>query len=345
MLTDKNYLLDTSSSNAFQEIIENKWDFQIYSVSRDYVISASADELFEFFMDAYPGANYRIFYGSRCIIYTDDFTIRFSGKFHDDGRTVKQRWDDDIVITGRIDQVKEAFDKFDEFFEDRIIADHHNVDMVVRSQGGLDYITLPIKTNRKIHPEMYPIIDNLDDWISGFFESTANSLILIGDPGAGKSALINEIILRARKTTQVVFDKEVMKTDQLYTNFINKTMREDGGLMVMEDADTILTERVVTNNETMSRLLNLSDGIVDTSGAKFIFSANISNKEDIDKALTRPGRCYDIVEFRPLTRAEAEVAAKAVGRELQGDKDEYTVAEIYTQTPNRVEKKRKVGFI
>jgi SpoVK/Ycf46/Vps4 family AAA+-type ATPase len=217
--------------------------------------------------------------------------------------------------------------------------------MIVNGQHGLDSITLPIKTNRKFYPEIYPNIENPREYISEFLNSSANVLILMGPAGLGKSAFINEIVLTAKVPTQIVFDPVVMQTDQLYTNFINRTLGENGGLMIMEDSDTVLQDRVLENNVTMARLLNLSDGIVDTSGAKFIFSANLNNKEDVDSALMRPGRCFDVAEFKNLTKPQALAAAEAIGIELYLDKDEYTVAEIFNSTSNRKQAKTKVGFI
>src|SRR5690606_438397 len=114
------------------------------------------------------------------------------------------------IVTGRQEIVEEIINKFDNFFKDEIIADHLNVDMIVRgASGGLDTINLPIKNNRKFIPEMYPIIPNPYEYINDFFNSSANVLILIGDAGLGKSAFINEMILSARKPTQIVFDKEI----------------------------------------------------------------------------------------------------------------------------------------
>lgn len=345
VISAENYRLDTSTATAFAEILESQWPFNIYSVKRDYVMKVTADDLFNYFKENYPESQYRVFYGNFCYFWSDNYSIRFRGTFMERSY-VNKRYDDDIIVTGRQEIVEEIINKFDDFFKDEIIADHLNVDMIVRGAGGgLDTINLPIKNNRKFIPEMYPIIPNPYEYINDFFNSSANVLILIGDAGLGKSAFINEMILSARKPTQIVFDKEIMKSDSLYTNFINQSLRNDGGLMVMEDADTLLADRIVDSNTNMARLLNLSDGIVDTSGAKFIFSANLKEKSEIDAALIRPGRCFDVLEFRPLTRDEAIRASEAIGKDLYDDtKSEYTVAEIFNSKNNRREKKFKVGF-
>ena len=347
IISADNFKLDTSVVAAFSEIIEASWPFNVFSAKRDYVMKTNADNIFKYLIKKYPHCQYRVFYGDYLYMWCDSFSIRVRGQFMDRDRA-NYRYDDQIIFNGVYEEIVSIVNDFDAYFEDVIVEPHHNVQMVTRSpQGDLSKITLPIKVGRKLVPEMYPIIPNGDigQYIRDFIDSSANVLVMIGDAGLGKSALINEMILQARKPTQIVFDKEVMKMDSLYTSFINESLRDDGGLLVMEDADTILSDRIIENNTNMSRLLNMSDGIVDTSGAKFIFSANLKSKEEIDSALIRPGRCFDVLEFRNLTREEAEIAAKAVGTELFADKSSYTVAGIYNSKANRKEKKNKVGFI
>lgn len=344
VITGNNFVMDTSTVDAFSNIAESSWGFNAYSVKREYVMKCSADDIFDYFRSVYEKMMYKTFYGTCTYFWDDNLSIQFRGTMMEPASIVNKHYDDGIIFSGRYEEVRRAVREFDEHFKNLIVPDHHIVDMIVDSAHGLDKITLPIKTDRKFYPELYPTIPNPSAFIREFLQSTANVLILMGPPGLGKSALINEIILSAGVPTRIVFDKEVMKKDQLYTNFISSTLREGGGLMIMEDADTVLGDRFVENNETMSRLLNLSDGIVDTSGAKFVFSANIAERNQIDSALMRPGRCFDVVEFRNLTLDEARVAAKAIGRELYTeDKHDYTVAEIFNGKTNRKEKMR-VGF-
>lgn len=348
IITDKvKYAIDVSFSDAMATIIESQFGDQVYSVKREYVIDCGADEILDVFLSQHDNQqpNYRIFSGYSCYVWTNDWAVRIFGDFGPRVTVSRKRFDNEIMFIGRSrSMVTNIINKFEEAMGDSIVPPHHFVDMVVRGNHGLERIGLPVKTDRKFYPELYPCIEEPDSFIKRFINSSANVLILTGPPGMGKSALINSIILSAELPTSIVFDPDVMSDDHLYTDFINKSLRNEGGLMIMEDADIVLTDRVVSKNTTMSKLLNLSDGIVDTSGAKFIFSANLSGKEDIDDALTRPGRCFDIVEFRPLTYEEASRAAKAIGVELYEEKSEYTVAEIFNSTNNR-KVKRKVGFI
>jgi ATP-dependent 26S proteasome regulatory subunit len=42
----------------------------------------------------------------------------------------------------------------------------------------------------------------------------------------------------------------------------------------------------------MSRFLNISDGLIKLPNKKLVFTTNVTNFENIDSALLRPGRCF-----------------------------------------------------
>jgi hypothetical protein len=79
-----------------------------------------------------------------------------------------------------------------------------------------------------------------------------------------------------------------------------------------------------------------------------IFSTNLPSIRDIDSALTRPGRCFDIVEFKPLSLFDAKIlAAKLNGSVPEvgpGKVVEFSIAEIFNTQTNKPTV-RKVGFI
>lgn len=350
-LKSENYSIDTSTTLAFQDIVESEvWanKFSIYSAKRDVIMAATVDEIFDWALENIVDVKFKIFFGRCAYLWNECLSMRFDGDF-DAKETTRNRNEYDIIFSGERHIVKSFVRKFDEDFEDRFVPDHQNVEWVSMGAHGLEYTSMPIKNDRKFYSSMYPYINggDIDGYIDNFLNSTANVLILKGDPGLGKSALINKMILDSEVKAYVVYDPQVMRTDALYSRFVTQTFRDGGGLMVMEDADVMLSSREVSQNETMSKILNLADGIIDTSSAKFVFSANIKNVHDIDEALTRPGRCFDIVDFRTLTREEAEAAAKDIGKELQGDKKEYTIAEIFNSRVNETARKsfHKIGFV
>jgi len=208
---------------------------------------------------------------------------------------------------------------------------------------GKEIKTAPVEVKplENFHPEFYPFIKDIDTYIDGFMKSDNNVLILNGDPGLGKSTFIKYLIARAQTDVMVTYDEQLMEMDQFYIDFATGYYE----LMVLEDADLILGSRERDGNKIMSKILNISDGILAVK-KKIIFTANLNSLSDIDPALTRPGRCYDILQFRPLTHGEATAAAKSVGRTLHKVAKEYTVAEIFAEKSNNsnVTFLDKVGF-
>jgi ATP-dependent 26S proteasome regulatory subunit len=98
----------------------------------------------------------------------------------------------------------------------------------------------------------------------------------------------------------------------------------------------------------MHRFLNVGDGLVTTKGKKMIFSTNLPSIRDIDSALVRPGRCFDIVTFDVLSAVDAKTLAKKLKVKLPEVKDTYSIAEVFNAQSDNTKKSstnRKVGFI
>jgi ATP-dependent 26S proteasome regulatory subunit len=97
----------------------------------------------------------------------------------------------------------------------------------------------------------------------------------------------------------------------------------------------------------MHRFLNVGDGLVTTRGKKMIFSTNLPSVRDIDPALIRPGRCFDILNFDSLTKEQALELCNKVGCKLPDTvSDKYSIAEIYNQRKDaEPSQTSKFGFI
>ena len=153
-------------------------------------------------------------------------------------------------------------------------------------------------------------------------------MILLGEPGTGKTSFIRNMLNKTNDDCYTTYDEEVMGSDEIYIRFVEDL---DVGFLVLEDSDLLLTDRIHDRNRVMSKILNASDGLVSFAGKKMIFTANIVNTDKIDEALLRPGRCFDVLKFRPLSQAEAANAAIASGKILTGKTDSYTLAEIFNK--------------
>lgn len=238
-------------------------------------------------------------------------------------------------------------------FCDRVIA--MVLDAFEESDSNLEWIysgdgssvSVALRKDRNPVSEMYSFLKDepLEDYYDRFMQSNASILLLIGKPGTGKTSFIRGFLQHTKSNAIVTYDPAVLAKDFVFAQFIEG----DASVFIIEDADTLLRARS-DGNDMMHKFLNVGDGLVTTSGKKMIFSTNLPSVRDVDPALIRPGRCFDVVNFEELKAERAQTLASKLGLEMPKEvKKSYSLAELFhTQTLAPVTQKQtasKIGFV
>jgi len=152
--------------------------------------------------------------------------------------------------------------------------------------------------------ELYPKVDT-NKLMDVFVRSEETVLILTGEPGTGKTCFTKMLckamaeIDKQHKSIFYVKDPELLKRDDFWITL----QSYEPDLLILDDLDDELKPRTKGKNVIMNHMLSFSDGIFPKK-TKIIITTNQPNSA-IDKAITRPGRCFDILALPRLTADEA----------------------------------------
>lgn len=215
----------------------------------------------------------------------------------------------------------------------RLIKDHQEaakislVNWVFNSDEGAREKTFAIKKTWEMDRTFYPWIEtDLKSYYKSFVESRSQIMVLYGPPGTGKTSFIRDLLCEMNLNAYISYDLKILTSDSTFVNYVTGSIFD---AIVIEDADDLLTAERGDANKVIAKILNVSDGLIKLPRKKLIFSTNLENVSDIDRAIIRPGRCFDVMEFRELNRDEAEAAASTLGVNITEDKKKYSLAELF----------------
>lgn len=191
----------------------------------------------------------------------------------------------------------------------------------------LESINVPLPEKNPPFEEMYPWLkgESLMSYYDRFMQSDCSILLLIGTPGTGKTSFLRDMLRKTKQNAIVTYHPKVLEQESFFADWYQSSKEN---FVIAEDADEILSPRA-DGNKIMHRFLNLGDGLISLPNKKIIFTCNLERTSDIDSALTRPGRCFDVVKFDSLNREQAKIVANKIGIEFNLDGSEFTVSEIF----------------
>jgi hypothetical protein len=163
-------------------------------------------------------------------------------------------------------------------------------------------------------------------------------LLWYGEPGTGKTTAIRSLAHEWREWADIhfVLDPEaffgspeylmhVVADEDLWDLRSLSTSRWK--VLIVEDADELIrADARVDAGASMSRLLNLTDGILGHGLRVLLLITTNEPMRGLHPAVVRPGRCLADVQFRPFSRVEAEAWLGGVAPVPSGD---ATLAELF----------------
>jgi hypothetical protein len=215
-----------------------------------------------------------------------------------------------------------------------------NIEWMYSGDGSS--VSIPLSSEKLPVTEMYPFLEDetVEEYYDRYMNSSASILLLIGPPGTGKTTFIRGLLHYTGKNALVTYDEKLLEKDYVFARFLE----DDANFMIIEDADNFIISRK-EGNTMMHRFLNVGDGLVGVKGKKLIFSTNLPSIDDIDSALIRPGRCFDILHFDNYSEEQAKNISKKLNIELvKKDNGTYSLAEVFHNEIKAPKNTKKMGF-
>lgn len=185
-------------------------------------------------------------------------------------------------------------------------------------------------------------------------DSRSGRLVVItGKPGSGKTYMIRsfqnelkncKLISIPSNCAQLLSDPSLLQVLDDY----NEPNSDKSIVFVIEDADSLLQKRDGYNNDLVSSILNLTDGIFASAfDIKMILTTN-TKIVDFDDALIRNGRLFKHIEINELCEDKAKEFLKKNGCE-DIKPESFILADLYSLVDNNknnvIKKKdKKIGF-
>lgn len=175
----------------------------------------------------------------------------------------------------------------------------------------------------------YPhILDSLKNNKSGLY-------LFHGESGTGKTTFIRKLISELSESKTFIYIPSYLMYELANPELISFISKYRDSILILEDAENVLTSVVDDRTQAIANILNISDGLLnDAINIQIIATFNV-DKKIIDKALTRPGRLKVNHKFKKLTADEANKLAVKLNINKTYS-EPITVASVYEKPSNNL---------
>jgi hypothetical protein len=204
------------------------------------------------------------------------------------------------------------------------------INMLIKRAGGYDLYPMKLKKgldinisanyNDDFEPVHKVIFDSLNE------ETRAGLVLLHGIPGSGKSYYLRYLANTVKKNMIYIppYLTEFLTTPEM----LPFLMSYPDSILLIEDAEKVITDREQTASSGVSNILNITDGILSDLLKMQIVATFNMDKDNIDKALLRKGRLIAEYEFGKLSVEKSNAKLKELGFDYTTDVP-LSLTEIY----------------
>lgn len=292
-------------------------------------------------------------FGDGCII------AEVSGNWHFNYRETKDEFEEVEEDTADVtlyftqsckDEAMELTETLNTYIVVEELEDMSQIYLVTQTRNGFDLEEFDIK-NPKMELELNygtKFVDVSEKIVTELSKKKNKGLVLLhGEPGTGKTTYIKWLVSQLGEKKKVIFVPPFLTESITSPEFIPFLARHTNSVLVIEDAERVVGDRVSGNSSSIgvSNILNMTDGIMgDVMSIQIICSFNMSRSK-IDPALLRKGRLIAEHKFDLLDVEATNTLLKYLGHNKTVTKsmslaDIYNIDEEVFTTPEN----KKVGF-
>lgn len=224
------------------------------------------------------------------------------------------------------------------------------INFICQSHSGLYLRELKLKNNTEFDLDLHYNDDFKE--ISQKIEkeldvSVGKGIILLhGKHGTGKTSYLRHLIQKLKKN--IIYVAPDMSHRVSEPAFLTFLLKHTDAVLIIEDAENIIKSREAGENQAVSNLLNITDGILgDGLNFQVICTFN-TGFEFIDPALKRKGRMIAQYEFTDLDKDKtAKLVHKLYGDNINPTTPRMTLAEIFNMEDDNYDRSKSsnpIGF-
>ncbi len=223
---------------------------------------------------------------------------------------------------------------------------NNTINLLIQNSNGLS-----LKKFTMNIPETFNIEENYNDDFNDINTEILRRLeqpndkgivLLHGPPGGGKSTYLKYLCSKTSK--KKIFVPPDLAHQVSSPTFIPFLLKHQNAILIIEDAETVIEERSGSNNQAVSNLLNISDGLLSDCLKMQIICTFNAEINKVDKALMRKGRLIAKYDFKELSIEKTNNLLKKLGKK-HITKEPIILTDIYNFDEKEFKEERKsVGF-